>query len=394
MVGGGGAGIASDGTEGGAVALEDGGGARPMRLTCLVFNLGCGAPLGPAAFVFILPPFLAAGGAAAEGAAAGGAAAGEGPSKNCFGNLFLFDGMVAEIMADTSPALGGPTTGTSTTAAVGDGPPAYDGPCGGSMAAGSGRDVAGKGGAEEIERRRRRLGFAETVRTQWKGGYWFRPLFPLPPRAIWEEDMITAHHCHEVTGGEAAVQVLVVVVAMEAMLGISLLVFWPDDLRRPFGKFGRVKDVYLPRDYHTQEPRGFGFIQYCDPEDAADAKYYMDGQVLLGREITVVFAEENRKKPDEMRVRERTSSRGRSYDRRSRSPRRGRSRSPGYSGRSRSPSRSYSPAPKRKRYSRSPAHRERSVSRSPVDRKSRSGSPSEDRGSRSPRRQRSPSVSQ
>jgi FUS-interacting serine-arginine-rich protein 1 len=57
--------------------------------------------------------------------------------------------------------------------------------------------------------------------------------------------------------------------------------------------------------YH-REPRGFGFIQYCDPEYAADAKYYMDGQVLLGREITVVFAEENRKKPDEMRVRERT----------------------------------------------------------------------------------------
>lgn len=42
-----------------------------------------------------------------------------------------------------------------------------------------------------------------------------------------------------------------------------------------------------------------------DPADAADAKYHMDGQVLLGREITVVFAEENRKKPTEMRVRER-----------------------------------------------------------------------------------------
>src|SRR3954467_13909610 len=152
MVGGGGAGIPSDGTEGGgAVALEDGGGARPMRLTCFVFTLGCGAPLGPAAFVFILPPFWAAG-----GAAAGGAAAAEGASKNCFGILFLFDGMVAEIMADTSPALGGPPTGTSTTAAVGDAPPAVGGPCGGSMAAGSGRDVAGKGGAEEFERRRRR----------------------------------------------------------------------------------------------------------------------------------------------------------------------------------------------------------------------------------------------
>ncbi|KAM0845874.1 hypothetical protein ACQ4PT_056064 [Festuca glaucescens] len=119
MVGGGGASVASDGTEGGgAMALEDGGGARPMRLTAFVFTLDCGAPLGPAAFVFILPPFLAAG-----GAAAGGAAAAAGASKNCFGILFLFDGMVAEIMADTSPAFGGPPTGTSTTAAEGGAPP-------------------------------------------------------------------------------------------------------------------------------------------------------------------------------------------------------------------------------------------------------------------------------
>nr|AGE46135.1 arginine/serine-rich splicing factor SCL25A transcript III [Sorghum bicolor] len=26
----------------------------------------------------------------------------------------------------------------------------------------------------------------------------------------------------------------------------------PDDLRRPFGKFGRVKDIYLPKDYYTR----------------------------------------------------------------------------------------------------------------------------------------------
>lgn len=42
-----------------------------------------------------------------------------------------------------------------------------------------------------------------------------------------------------------------------------------------------------------------------DPADATDAKYHMDGQILLGRELTVVFAEENRKKPAEMRARER-----------------------------------------------------------------------------------------
>uniref|UniRef100_A0A804MIT1 RRM domain-containing protein n=1 Tax=Zea mays TaxID=4577 RepID=A0A804MIT1_MAIZE len=79
----------------------------------------------------------------------------------------------------------------------------------------------------------------------------------------------------------------------------------PDDLHRPFGKFGPVKDIYLPKDYYTRrkEPKGFGFIQYFDPEDASNAKYHMDGKMLLGREIDVVFAEENRKKPSDMRAR-------------------------------------------------------------------------------------------
>lgn len=54
-----------------------------------------------------------------------------------------------------------------------------------------------------------------------------------------------------------------------------------------------------------REPRGFGFVQFLDPADAAEAKYQMDGQTLLGRQMTVVFAEENRKKPTDMRVRER-----------------------------------------------------------------------------------------
>lgn len=46
-------------------------------------------------------------------------------------------------------------------------------------------------------------------------------------------------------------------------------------------------------------------MQYFDPEDAAEAKYHMDRQILLGREIAVVFAEETRKKPEEMRGRQR-----------------------------------------------------------------------------------------
>ncbi|XP_072973993.1 serine/arginine-rich SC35-like splicing factor SCL30A [Typha angustifolia] len=179
----------------------------------------------------------------------------------------------------------------------------------------------------------------------------------------------------------------------------------PDDLRRPFGQFGRVKDIYLPRDYYTGEPRGFGFVQFYDPGDAAEAKYQMDGQVLLGRELTVVFAEENRKKPQEMRARERVRSRDHD-NRRTRSPRYSRSRSPRYSrspqnGPSRSRNRSYySPSPRKENYSRSPSprdakyRREMSYSHSPEDSRSRSRSLAEDYPSKPSRRERSLSASQ
>ncbi|CAN1144306.1 Serine/arginine-rich SC35-like splicing factor SCL30A [Linum perenne] len=158
----------------------------------------------------------------------------------------------------------------------------------------------------------------------------------------------------------------------------------PDDLRVAFGQFGPLKDIYLPRDYYTGEPRGFGFIQFVDPSDAADAKYNMDGEVLLGRELTVVFAEENRKKPSEMRARDRV--------RRSRSPRyrhsRRYSRSPAY----------YSPAPRSRRYSRSISPRDRKYrSISPQERSNRERSYSRSRSpyverSRSPSRSQSPSY--
>ncbi|GAA0152493.1 hypothetical protein Leryth_008334 [Lithospermum erythrorhizon] len=184
----------------------------------------------------------------------------------------------------------------------------------------------------------------------------------------------------------------------------------PEDLRRPFGQFGEVKDIYLPRDYHTGEPRGFGFIQYLDPVDAAECKHHMDGQVFQGRQLTVVFAEENRKKPTEMRARERGGSqRSRGYDDRRRSPPRySRSPRPRYG---KSASRDYySPPPKRGEHLRSISppgrrhrrersfsgeERERSFSRSPVrEPRSLSRSPVNDRvpydDERSPMREHSP----
>ncbi|KAJ9183138.1 hypothetical protein P3X46_007042 [Hevea brasiliensis] len=157
----------------------------------------------------------------------------------------------------------------------------------------------------------------------------------------------------------------------------------PEDLRRPFEQFGALKDIYLPKDYYTGEPRGFGFVQYADPYDAAEAKHHMDGRVLLGRELTVVFAEENRKKPTDMRARERV--RGRFRDRRrspphySRSPRYSRSPPP-RNARSRSLSRDYYSSPKRRHYSRSASPQEKRYSQERSYSHSRSRSRTPNRG--------------
>ncbi|CAF2211691.1 unnamed protein product, partial [Brassica napus] len=177
------------------------------------------------------------------------------------------------------------------------------------------------------------------------------------------------------------------------------------DLRRSFGQFGPLKDINLPRDYYSGYPRGFGFVEFEDRDDAAEAKYQMDGNLLLGRELSVVFAEDKRKKPTEMRAGQRgdgRSIRSRYY---SRSPRSSRSPPP--------PRRSgdhYSPPSTRHHHSRKEGYdrrrrrrRRRSYSRSPTSNGSRgrsatskscslSRSPPRRSISRSPSRNRSPST--
>ncbi|XP_047092035.1 serine/arginine-rich SC35-like splicing factor SCL30 [Lolium rigidum] len=157
----------------------------------------------------------------------------------------------------------------------------------------------------------------------------------------------------------------------------------PDDLRVHFERFGPVRDVYLPKDYYSKQPRGFAFVEFVDPYDASEAQYHMNRQVLFGREITVVVAAESRKRPDDMinraRVRGYSGERERRHSRYGRSRSRSRSYSPRYRGRSRS--RSYSPASRRRDdYSASPprSHHTQSPRRQPEgheDDKRRSYSP-------------------
>lgn len=56
---------------------------------------------------------------------------------------------------------------------------------------------------------------------------------------------------------------------MEADLPVMLrwvmlvfTVFRPEDLRREFGRYGPIVDVYIPLDFYTRQPRGFAYIQY------------------------------------------------------------------------------------------------------------------------------------
>ncbi|KAH9613565.1 hypothetical protein KSS87_002085 [Heliosperma pusillum] len=126
----------------------------------------------------------------------------------------------------------------------------------------------------------------------------------------------------------------------------------PEELRAPFEKFGPVKDVYLPRDYYSGEPRGFGFVKFRYPEDAAKAKDRLNYTLIGGREIRIVYAEENRKTPREMRKTGHTSGR--------------------YEGRRRTPTRS--PRRQYRSPSRSPARKRRdsrTISRSPSPRSER-----------------------
>merc|ERR1712159_153031 len=54
----------------------------------------------------------------------------------------------------------------------------------------------------------------------------------------------------------------------------------PEDLMEKCGKFGKVGDLYIPRDYHTQKSRGFAFVRFLEKRDAEDCIDQLDGSML------------------------------------------------------------------------------------------------------------------
>merc|ERR1712025_955905 len=119
-----------------------------------------------------------------------------------------------------------------------------------------------------------------------------------------------------------------------------------ETLRRKFGKYGDIGDVYIPKDKYG-ESRGFAFVRYYSKRDAGDAIDSLDGRDVDGREIRVNYARHERPPLERRQGRSRSRSRDR---RRSRSRSRGsRSRSRSYDRRRRSRSRSRSRSYDRRR---------------------------------------------
>ncbi|KAK1938721.1 RNA recognition motif containing protein [Babesia divergens] len=72
-------------------------------------------------------------------------------------------------------------------------------------------------------------------------------------------------------------------------------------VRDAFGQFGKIRDVYLPLDFTTKRPRGFGFVEFNQEEDAIAAVKAMDNTEFDGATITCCLAQDRRKSPNSMR---------------------------------------------------------------------------------------------
>merc|ERR1719277_1090361 len=107
-------------------------------------------------------------------------------------------------------------------------------------------------------------------------------------------------------------------------------------------KYGKVGDIYIPKDKYTKESRGFAFVRYHDKRDAEDAMDALDGRMYDGRDLRIQMAKYGRPENDRGGARggRRDRSRSRSGGRRRRSRTRSRSRSRDRRRRSRTRSRS------------------------------------------------------
>merc|ERR1719187_774646 len=67
-------------------------------------------------------------------------------------------------------------------------------------------------------------------------------------------------------------------------------------IRLAFVPFGDIVDIQIPLDYETEKHRGFSFVEFELPEDAAAAIDNMNESELFGRTIRVNLAKPQKAK--------------------------------------------------------------------------------------------------
>eukprot|EP00250_Pteridium_aquilinum_P013648 c21480_g1_i2 orf=117-920(+) len=67
-----------------------------------------------------------------------------------------------------------------------------------------------------------------------------------------------------------------------------------DDLFPLFDRYGKVVDIFIPRDRRSGDSRGFAFIRYKHSHEAQKAIERLDGRNVDGRNISVQFAKYGR----------------------------------------------------------------------------------------------------
>ncbi|KAH7296895.1 hypothetical protein KP509_26G043800 [Ceratopteris richardii] len=67
-----------------------------------------------------------------------------------------------------------------------------------------------------------------------------------------------------------------------------------DDLFPLFDRYGKVVDVFIPRDRRSGDSRGFAFVRYKHSKEAQKAIEHLDGRNVDGRNISVQFAKYGR----------------------------------------------------------------------------------------------------
>lgn len=71
-------------------------------------------------------------------------------------------------------------------------------------------------------------------------------------------------------------------------------------LKKVFGRFGELGDIYVPRYPDTFASRGFAFVRYYRKRDAEEAMHKMHGEMLDGRVLSIQMARYARPSPSKM----------------------------------------------------------------------------------------------